>query len=262
MRGSDDGTGPAASFNTPYGIAADAAGNVYIADSANSIIRKITPAGVVSTLAGSRGVFLSADGTGSAASFNNPVGVAVDATGNVYVADTFNNTIRRVTQAGVVTTLAGTAGVRGSADGTGAAASFNNPVGIPVDGTGDLYVADELNQTIRKVTAAGVVTTVAGSAGLIGATNGTGPAARFSDPVEVTIDGSGNLYVSDQSNDTIRKITAAGVVTTLAGTAGLTGTADGTGATARFDHPVGIAIHGFGPLYVSDNRNNTIRKIT
>src|SRR6185436_15081684 len=131
---------------------------------------------------------------------------------------------------GVVTTLAGTAGTAGSADGTGAAARFSNPTGVVVDGAGNVYVSDQGNHTIRKVTAAGVVTTLAGIAGMSGSADGTGAAARFNHPVRVAVDSAGNVYVTDGVNSTIREITAAGVVTTLAGTAGISGSADGMGA--------------------------------
>ncbi len=259
--GSTDGTGAAARFNTPLGVAVDASGNVYVADSANDTIRKITAAGVVTTLAGTAGQAGSADGTGAAARFKTPYGVAVDSSGNVYVADTGNDTIRKITPAGVVTTLAGTAGAAGSTDGTGAAARFRNPLGVAVDSSGNVYVADSTNDTIRKITPAGVVTTLAGTAGAAGSTDGTGAAARFNSPCGVAIDASGNVYVGDQTNDTIRKITPAGVVTTLAGTAGAAGSTDGAGAAARFNSPCGVAIDASGNLYVGDKGNSAIRKM-
>ena len=186
----------------------------------NDTIRKITPAGVVTTFAGTAGQSGSADGTGAAARFTNPEGTAVDGAGNVYVADTFNDTIRKITPAGVVTTLAGTAGQGGSADGTGAAARFAFPTGVAVDGAGNVYVADTDNDTIRKITPAGVVTTLAGTAGQSGSADGTGAAARFNSPFGLAVDGAGNIYVADEDNDAIREITPAGVVSTLAGTAG------------------------------------------
>src|SRR5260221_591101 len=147
--GSADGTGAAASFNFPSSVATDSASNVYVADG-NHSIRKVTPAGVVSTLAGTSGVSGSTDAAGAAASFNSPAGVATDSTGNVYVADSGNSTIRKITPAGVVSTLAGSAALFGSADGTGAAASFNFPFGIAADSAGNVYVADLDNSTIRK----------------------------------------------------------------------------------------------------------------
>jgi sugar lactone lactonase YvrE len=254
--GSTDGTGGAARFNYPIGVCVDSGGNVYVADNGNYTIRKITPTGVVTTLAGTAGSSGSADGTGSAARFGGPVGAAVDSSGNVYVTD--NCTIRKITPTGVVTTLAGMAGNAGSTDGTGGAARFNYPVGVCVDSSGNVYVADSGNDTIRKITPAGVVTTLAGTAGSSGSADGTGSAALFGDPEGVAVDSGGNVYVTD--NRTIRKITPAGVVTTLAGMAGNAGSANGTGSTARFYYPVGIALDSTGSVYVADEYNCNIRK--
>lgn len=256
--GAADGTGTTASFNNPFSVAADAFGNIYVADQFNHKIRKITTSGVVTTLAGS-GVAGAADGTTTAASFWSPGAIAVDAFGNVYVADTFNNKIRKISAAGVVTTLAGS-GTSGAADGTGAAASFNNPYGIAVDVSGNVYVGDTGNKKIRKVTASGMVTTLAGS-GVAGSADGTGIAASFNSPAGVSADISGNVYVADRSNNNIRKVTADGVVTTLAGS-GAAGTADGAGTVASFSTPFGVATDAAGNVYVGDTYNQKIRKIT
>jgi len=258
--GSADGTGSAARFYYPSGVALDASGNVYVADRYNYTIRKITPAGEVTTLAGSAGNGGTADGTGSTARFYSPWDVAVDSDGNVYVADSDKHTIRKVTPAGVVTTLAGLAGTSGSTDGTGNAARFYYPRGLGVDNDGNVYVADTYNHTIRKVTPAGVVTTVAGLAGTSGSADGTGNAARFYRPYDVSVDTNGNLYVSDASNYTMRKITPAGEVTTLAGLAGVAGSMNGTGPAARFFGPCNSTVDQNGILYVSDY--NSIRKGT
>ncbi len=260
--GTADGTGAAAGFDGMASVAVDSSGNVYAADVYNNTVRKVSPAGVVTTLAGKAGVSGHADGTGPAASFNNLGGVAVDASGTVYVADGGNHTIRKISPAGVVTTLAGTAGVSGSADGTGAAASFRYPAGLAVDASGTVYVADGGNPPIRKISPAGVVTTLAGTAGVTGHADGTGAAASFNYPSDIDVDSSGNLYVADTSNNTIRKVSPGGVVTTLAGTAGVTGHADGTGAAASFNGPDSIAVDQAGNLYVADSNNNTIRKVT
>jgi hypothetical protein len=258
--GSADGTGSAARFKYPDGITTDGT-NLYVVDRDNYTIRKIMIAtGAVTTIAGlalNRG---SADGIGSEASFNLPSGITTDGT-NLYVADSGNSTIRKIVIAtGVVTTLAGLGGTSGSTDGTSSAARFHNPYGITTDGT-NLYVADCDNHTIRKIViAAGAVTTLAGSAGTFGSTDGTGSAARFYGPHGITTDGT-NLYVVDRANYTIRKmVIATGVVTTLAGKVGTSGRMDGTGAAARFDLPEGITTDGTN-LYVADTFNTIIRKI-
>jgi hypothetical protein len=246
-------------------VALDSAGNLYVADDYNQTIRKMTPAGVVTTLAGLAGVTGSQNGTGSAARFNYPWGVAVDTNGNVYVGDQGSETIRKVTSAGVVTTLAGMADVAGSADGTGSNARFNNPAGVAVDSAGNVYVADYVNETIRKVTPAGVVTTLAGLAGNAGSADGAGSAARFNDPTGMAVDLAGNVYVSDRGNNTIRKVTLVGAsweVTTLAGLAGVTGSADGTNSAAQFNLPSSLTVDLAGNVYVADTWNNTIRKVT
>ncbi|HXI11483.1 MAG TPA: NHL repeat-containing protein [Thermoanaerobaculia bacterium] len=260
--GSADGTGSAARFNGPSGVATDSSGNVYVADFANRTIRKVTPSGAVTTLAGLAESGGSTDGIGSEARFNSPRGVAIDSSGNVYVADTNNYTIRKITPAGAVTTLAGLAFGSGSADGTGSAARFLFPRGVATDSSGNVYVADSDNHTIRKITTAGVVTTLAGLAGNFGSADGTASAARFYDPRGVATDSSGNVYVADTSNSTIRKITPAGVVTTLAGLAAVFGSADGTASAARFGRPEGVATDSSGNVYVADTGNHTIRKIT
>ena len=259
--GSADGTGAAAKFYLPGGLATDSTGNVYVADVMNSIIRKITPDGLVTTLTGTPVVFGSADGTGAAASFNHPEGVATDSAGNVYVADVMNSIIRKITSAGVVSTLAGTPGASGSTDGSGAVASFGNPTGVATDSAGNVYVADFLNGIIRKITPSGMVSTLAGTIG-IPPRNGSLLPPNLNNPSGVTTDSAGNIYVADSVNNTIRKITQDGMVSTLAGTLGVNGYADGTGAAAKFNNPTGIATDSAGNVYVADSRNNTIRKIT
>jgi len=262
VSGGNDGSATAARFNAPVGMAADSAGNLYVADSRNHAIRKVTPAGLVSTLAGTAGLSGSADGSGAAALFNYPWGIAADSSGNVYVADTGNNTVRKLTPAGLVSTLAGVAGVSGSVEGSAAAARFNSPLGIAIDSAGNLYVADTSNYTIRKVTSAGLVSTLAGKTLAPGSADGSGAAARFNSPEGIAADNIGNLYVADRTNNTIRKITPTGLVSTLAGTAGVLGSADGDAAAASFFDPKGIAADRAGNLYVADTRNHTIRKIT
>ena len=262
VKGSADGTGTSARFQQPMGIATDGAGNVYVADYSNHTIRKITPAGAVTTLAGMAGVEGSNDGTGIWARFNRPFGIATDGAGNIYVADSFNHSVRKITPAGAVTTLAGMAGVEGSTDGTGISARFDRPEGVATDGAGNVFVADSFNHTIRKITLAGVVTTLAGTAAVKGSNDGTGAAARFNWATSIATDGVGNVYGADSSDHTIRKITLVGVVTTLAGMAGVAGSTEGTGASARFHEPTGVATDSAGNVYVADSFNHTIRKIS
>jgi len=262
--GSADGTGGAAQFDAPCGVAVDASGNVFVADAANCTIRKITPAGVVTTFAGSADVIGTADGTGSNARFNHPVGVASDGSGNIYVSDSGNNTIRKISSAGVVTTLAGSAGVVGSADGTGLSARFSGPNGIAIDSSGNLFVADGENFTIRRITAAGVVTTIAGTPGVSGNADGAGAAAQFAYPVGIAVDASDNVYVADFANSNVRKITAAGVVTTIA-VPGVSYTPFSTGFPATHyyaSNPWGVAIEASGNLVVTEYTLDVVQQIT
>ena len=239
-------------------MAVDSAGNVYVADTANHTIRKITPAGVVTTLAGSWRSGAARTAPAAPRGSTYPCGVAVDSAGNVYVADTANNTIRKDHAWRGGDDAGGLARQSGSADGTGSAARFYNPTGVAVDSAGNVYVADTDNYTIRKITPGGVVTTtLAGLAGQLGSADGTGSAARFNYPIGVAVDSAGNVYVADTGNYTIRKITPAGVVTTLAGSAGQIGSADGTGSAARFFFPYGVAVDSAGNVYVADTQATT-----
>jgi sugar lactone lactonase YvrE len=263
--GSADGDGSAAQFNNPSGLAVDKAGNVYVADTDNGTIRKITPSGAVTTLAGDHTVaFVGrfADGTGNEAQFSFPTGLAVDSEGNVYVVDSGNCAVRKITPFGLVTTLAGAPPQRGSSDGTGSAARFSRPAGLALDAEGNIYVADQWNSVIRKITGAGQVTTLAGRAGHPGSADGTASEAQFNNPAGVAVDSAGIVYVADYANSTIRKITPTGTVTTLAGRAPQQGDADGTASDARFHYPSGLAVDRAGNVYVADTFNGTIRKIS
>jgi sugar lactone lactonase YvrE len=306
-----DGAGSGALFSKPTGLAVDGGGNLYVADSTNYAVRKVTPAGMVTTIMdqqtigaavnlgiflfvpkgvavdGSGNVYVSganvilklsstgvisllagspqflngfADGPLAQAQFNSPLGLAVDGSGNLYVADGGNHAVRKISPSlGVVSTLAGDPPQFGFADGTGSAARFEQPTGVALDSSGNVFVTDSGGAfTVRKVTPGGVVTTIAGTAGAIGFADGTGGAAQFNALNGIAIDSAGNLYVTDDTN-TIRKVTAAGVVTTLAGTSGSTGSTDGTGASALFSGPNGIAVDATGDLFVADSFNDTIR---
>jgi hypothetical protein len=202
--GSGDGNAATATFNGPIAMTIDGAGNIFLAELHVSLIRKITPAGDVSTLAGSSPLGF-ADGTGTAAQFARPYGIVADAAGNLFVADSENHRIRKVTQGGVVTTFAGT-GTPGSLDGAKDIATFQRPGGLAFDALGNLYVADTDNNVLRKITPAGVVSTVAGKAGVMGSQNGIREAARFSQPYGIAIAADGTIYVADSLNHRIRKI--------------------------------------------------------
>lgn len=259
--GSADGTGTNAFFNCPTGIAVAANGALYVSDTGNCTIRHISTKGVVTTLAGTAGWAGAADSAGSLARFNAPLGIGVSSGGTIYIADSGNYTVRKMTLAGVVTTLAGLPGVWGSADGSGAAARFNGPVGIGVDASGNIFVSDANNYTIRRITPAGVVSTWAGLAGAEGSTDGKGNAARFGKPAELKIAPNGNLFVVDAFNGVIRQVDTNRVVTTVAGLAGKDGAMDGLGSLARFLNPYGLAVDHNGNLRVTDTYNETIRLV-
>jgi len=199
-----DGNATTGTFTGPIAMTVDSAGNIYVAELNTSLIRKITPAGDVITLAGSGG-FGFADGTGAAASFYRPYGIAIDAAGDLFVADSENNRIRKVTQGGVVTTFAGS-GVAGSADGEAASASFQRPGGLAFDAAGNLYVADTSNNLLRKITPEGRVSTLAGQAGVMGALDGIGSAASFSQPYGLAVGADGTIYVADSVGNRVRKV--------------------------------------------------------
>ncbi|MCX6925462.1 MAG: hypothetical protein NT154_19975, partial [Verrucomicrobia bacterium] len=253
--GNVDGIGSAARFYTPTGITVDSASNLFVTDFSNHSIRKITPSGVVTTLT---------DSTNNVIILQSPCGVAVDSTQNVYVvnASGLNSAnVKMVTLSGAVTTVAGNGG--GTVPGSIYGFNFGEPYGLAVDSSGNVYVTDRFDHTVRKVTPARVVTILAGNPSQAGGSaDGTGTNAQFCAPMGLAVDSAGNVYVADACNNTIRKITPAGVVTTLAGSAGLSGSANGTGSTARFNQPKGVVVDNAGNVYVADTGNHTIRKVT
>jgi sugar lactone lactonase YvrE len=259
QRGHTDGVGENARFSSElYGLAAGGPdGSIIVSDSANNCIRKIAPDGTTSTLAGAAGVGGFSNGQGAAAKFSFPTGVAVDGEGSTYVADYNTNHIRKITPGGAVTTFAGS-GASGSTDGPGANASFNCPWGLAIDGDGNLIVADINNHLIRKITPDGIVTTVAGVRGGAGFADGPALNSKFNDPTGVALDGDGNIFVADDGNCRVRKITPDGVVSTVAGS-GEEDHADGRGTSAKFTDPGTITIDGNGDLFVGDLKH--IRRI-
>ena len=256
--GHADGTGKEAMFHGPHSIAMDAQGNVIATDANNFCIRKITPDGLVTTVAGNRfpGYL---DGTGEFALFVYPTGIAINRDGNIYIADRGSHTIRKITPDGTVTTLAGT-GEAGYQDGQGTEAKLHDPITLALDSKGNLFIADAGNHSIRKITLEGWVTTFAGRP-LPGYKDGRTAEALFHRPMGLAFDDNDNLYVSDSNNSRIRRITPDGVVTTLAGT-GASGYVNGPGYIARFDFPTGLGVDRNGYLYVADSGNHLIRSIT
>lgn len=261
ISGGTNGSGTNALFSDPAAIVADSAGNLFVADSQNHAIRKITPNGLVTTVAGQLGVAGSQDATGNQARFDGPCGIALDENGDLFVSDTGNHTIRKITPAGVVTTIAGLAGKSGFANGSGSTALFNSPLGIAVATNGTIYVADSGNHLIRAISAGGLVTTLAGSPENWGSENGSGTNARFNGPVGLALDGQEILFVADSNNHTIRRVTPDGAVTTWAGVPGVDGCVDGNASSAKFCKPAELAIDRKSNLFVADSFNHVIRKI-
>jgi sugar lactone lactonase YvrE len=243
--GYQDGIGSAGRFNFPRSMVVDSDNNLYVCDIGNNRIRKVTPAGVVTTLAGS-GSYSYLDGIGINAHFASPYGITIDSLNNLYISDNGNSKIRKVTPGGVVTTL----------DGVG----INSPFEMSIDSDDNLYVCEYGSNSILKITLAGVVTRLAGS-GNAGYLDGIGINAAFNNPRGIAVDSSNNLYIVDSINNRIRKVTPAGVVTTVAGE-GSAGYVDGIGSIAQFNGPLGIAINSHGDLFVGDANNNRIRKVT
>lgn len=262
----DGAAATAAQLNTPGGIALDAAGNLYIADGGNNRVRKVSAAGVITTIAGKGTAGFSGDGgAATAAELKRPTHVAVDASGNVYITDADNTRIRKVSSTGTITTYAGN-GMLGFAGDGGPATDgkLYQPAAIKLDATGNLYIADGFNQRIRKVTTAGVISTIAGK-GTYGFSGDGGSAlfAEFNGTQGVAVDATGIIYVGDKTNNRIRKIDATGIISTYAGkdTAGYSG--DGGSATvAKLKSPTSVCIGKSGDIFFVDFGNNVIRKVT
>jgi len=271
--GTADGTNSDARFNFPSALAIDAAGVLYVCDLLNNTIRKIAPQGtnwVVTTIAGTAGARSWADGTNSDARFNRPAGITVDASGNLFVSDKYNDVIRKLTPVGtnwVVTTIAGFPGAQGSTDATNSDARFWGPAGIALDKSNRLFVADSSNYTIRGIVPEDtnwVVSTFAGTALSFGFADGTDGLAQFNYPYSIALNNDGRLFVADWGNHAIRMIVQVGsdwVTSTIANSSGTMGTNDGPGGLATFNFPIGIAVDAQTNLFVTDQSNYTIRKI-
>jgi sugar lactone lactonase YvrE len=236
--GYSDGSGAAARFNAPSRLQADTNGNLYVTDTGNSVVRKITPAGVAGTVAGN-GTCGSVDGHTTFAQFCNPKGIALDRLGNLWVADTGNHTVRRIDVNGNVTTVGGSPGVCGSANGRGDVARFCNPQDVGVDEWNNVYVVDTGNSTIRMINPKGEVTTLAGQAGQCGSVDGSTSVSRLCAPSGIAIEGN-DLYIADTGNATIRRINLDNVTSTVAGVPGSQGIVLGP-LPGGLDRPAGVA---------------------
>ena len=260
-RGKSNGTGAQAQFDSPCGIGSDQHGNLFVSDTGNHTVRKITLEGVVTTVAGIAGQSGFANGAASSALFSSPLGIKVATTGPIFVCDSGNHVIRGISPSGIVTTFAGDHGVWGSDDGIGLEARFNGPVGLALDNQGNLFVSDSNNHTIRKITPASAVSTWAGSAGVDGCRNGAARIATFCNPAELAIDRKNNLFVADSFNHVIRMISTDRTVSTVSGAVGEYGTTDGVNGQARFFNPYGIGINPDGSLIIADAYNQLIRVV-
>ncbi|MHB8260539.1 MAG: NHL domain-containing protein [Bacteroidia bacterium] len=261
----DGGQATAAKLDYPRGVKVDATGNLYISDSENNRIRKINTAGIITTVAGNGTAGYSGDGgQATTAGLYNPNGVAFDALGNMYIPDDYNNRVRMINTAGIITTIAGTGTATYSGDGGQASvAELNFPSGVCLDAAGNLYIADQSNNRIRKINTAGVISTFVGN-GTAGSSGDMGQAtvAEINAPFGVVFDASGNLYIADRSNQRIRKVNTTGIISTIAGTgtSGYTGDM-GQATAAELSSPFGVTIDAAGNLYIADDFNNRIRKV-
>jgi len=261
----DNGAAAKASLSEPFGVAVDAVGNLYIADTSNHRIRKVDTSGMITTVAGNGTEGFSGDGgPATSATLNTPIGVAVDTAGNLYIADAFNNRVRKVNAKGVIATVAGNGDARFSGDRVAAtSASLSAPFGVAVDTAGNVYIADTSNHRVRKVDTSGMITTVAGNRteSFFG-DGGAATLASLNFPTGVTVDRADNLFITDQSNHRIRKVNAAGVITTVAGNGNAGFSGDHAAATsASLNLPVGTAVDAAGTLYIADTSNHRIRKV-
>jgi sugar lactone lactonase YvrE/outer membrane lipoprotein-sorting protein len=262
----DGGLAIAAHFDLPISVAVDSAGNLYIADRGNNRIRKVTPEGKISTVAGNGTSGYSGDGgPATEAGLASPHCVAVNSAGNLYIADRGNNRIRKVTAAGIISTVAGGAFSLFADGGLATAAQLNAPIGMAVDSSGNLYIADSANSRIRKVTSAGIISTVAGNGTRgSGGDGGLATAAQLAfGPSGLAVDSAGNLYIADRGNNRIRKVTPAGIISTVAGNGNSPySDDDGQATAAKLSITTGVAVDSAGNFYIADRDSNRIRKVT
>jgi len=266
----DGGQATSAELTLPMSVTTDAVGNIYIADYGNSSLRKVNTSGIITTIAGNGVEGFSGDGgQATAAQLDSLTGVTVDAAGNIYITDTYNNRIRKINTLGIITTIAGNGTIGYSGDGGQATnAQLNLPISsVAIDAAGNIYIADLNNSCVRKINTSGIISTITGNnfIGINGGFSGDGgqaTAAALSNVAAVTFDAAGNLYISDSNNNRIRKIDVSGIITTIAGNGGYGLNGDGGQATnSELSAPVGITFDSAGNLYIADEANNVIRMV-
>ncbi|MFI5096581.1 MAG: NHL repeat-containing protein [Candidatus Acidiferrales bacterium] len=261
----DGGPAQSAELNSPYGVSIDALGNIYIADTGNRVIRKVDSSGKITTIAGNGNQGYNGDGMPAvSAALYAPYRVVADRAGNVYIADYYNNRIRKVDTSGTITTVAGTGTQGYNGDGIPAStAQLNFPSAVAVDASGNIYIADTWNNLIRKIDTSGMISTIAGT-GFPGVLGDGGPAtsAQVYQPIGLAVDSLGNVYIADFGNSKIRKVDTSGTINTIAGTGSIGNSGDGGPATAAFlNQPTGVAVDRAGNVYIADNQNSRVRKV-
>ncbi len=264
----DGGPATSAALNSPAGVAVDAAGNVYIADRGNHVVRRVSASGTIATIAGRGSQGYSGDGGPAAsAQLGSPTGLALDAAGNLYITDPFYNVVRKVSAAGTITTLAGTGAADYAGDGgPAAAAALNAPMGVTVDMVGNVYVScgptATVSGSVRKIFTTGIISTVAGTGTALPGDGGSATKARLSDPRGLAFDSLGNLYIADAGNWRLRRVSTTGIITTVAGNGTFNYSGDGGPAFRAQIYPAGLALDGGGNLYIAEYFNDTVRKVS
>ncbi|MCX6396057.1 MAG: PxKF domain-containing protein [Propionibacteriales bacterium] len=256
--------GPATSSNlfNPYGVAVDGSGNVYIADTVNNRVEKVTPGGQLSVIAGTGDTGAPTEGPATSSNLDLPIGVAVDGSGNVYIADYGNNRVEQVTPGGQLSVIAGTSSQGAPTAGPATSSNLNSPAGVAVDGSGNVYIADQGNHRVEQVTPGGQLSVIAGT-GVAGApTAGPATSSNLDNPTGVVVDGTGNVYIADGRNNQVEKVTPGGQLSVIAGTGAAGAPTAGPATSSNLRTPFGVAVDGSGNVYIADTSNHRVEKVT